>query len=86
MDQVPIRALGDTASVLARVQSGESLEITDHGKLIARLVPVVGGDLDELVAAGKVAPATIHSPFLVPRGEVETDVAHSRAWISPHMA
>ncbi len=49
----------NTSQVLARVSGGETVEITDRGRLIARLVPV-GDDrsmLARLVAAGRaVAP------------------------------
>lgn len=72
MEQVPIRELNqNTAGVLARVERGESVEITNRGKPIARLVPVGGGELDDLIAAGRVLPATRPGLFLVPEGEVE---------------
>lgn len=67
MEQVPIRVLNqDTAGVLDRVEHGETLEITSRGKPIARIVPVAGGELDDLVAAGKVIPPTIHGPIPMP--------------------
>jgi prevent-host-death family protein len=67
MEQVPIRTLNqDTAGVLERVQHGETLEITSRGKPIARIVPVTEGELDDLVATGRVIPPTIHSPFPLP--------------------
>ncbi|HWE89066.1 MAG TPA: type II toxin-antitoxin system prevent-host-death family antitoxin [Pseudonocardiaceae bacterium] len=69
MVQVPVRMLNqDTASVMARVEHGETIEITRHGKVIGRIVPPSSGELDDLIAAGKVAPATIHGPFVAPRG------------------
>jgi prevent-host-death family protein len=72
MEQVPIRELNqDTAGVLARVQHGESVEITNRGKPIARLVPVGAGELDDLIAAGRVIPATRPGPFLAPDGNIE---------------
>lgn len=51
---------------MARVEHGETLEITSRGKPIARIVPVTEGELDDLVAMGKVIPPTIHSPFPMP--------------------
>jgi prevent-host-death family protein len=67
MEQVPVRVLNqDTASVLARVESGETVEITNRGKPIARIVPIVHGELDDLVAAGWVTPATIRGPIPMP--------------------
>lgn len=43
---------------LARVQAGESIEVTDRGRLVARLVPAGGGDpWEDLLAAGLVTPA-----------------------------
>jgi len=68
MEQVPIRVLNqDTAGVLDRVEHGETLEITSRGRPIARIVPVTEGELDDLVAAGKVIPPTIHGPIPMPR-------------------
>lgn len=67
MEQVPIRELNqDTAGVLARVEAGESVEITNRGKPIARLVPVVSQEMSDLVTAGWVTPPTIRAPFTMP--------------------
>jgi len=68
IEQVPVRVLNqDTASVLARVEKGETVEITSRGKPIARIVPITHhGELDDLVAAGRVIPATIRGPFTMP--------------------
>lgn len=69
MEQVPVRVLNqDTASVLARVERGESVEITRHGKVIGRIMPASTGELDDLVAAGRIVPATVSGPFSVPSG------------------
>jgi len=74
VDSVPVRQLNqDTAGVLARVERGESLEITSRGRPIARLVPAAPRGLDELadlIASGRVVPATIRAPFPLPGGPV----------------
>jgi prevent-host-death family protein len=74
VDSIPVRQLNqDTAGVLARVERGESLEITSRGRLIARLVPAMSSRLDELadlIAEGRAIPATISAPFEVPEGPV----------------
>ena len=49
---------------LARVARGESIEVTDRGRPIARLVPIAGDPWTEMIAAGRVTPA-----------EDETDIA-----------
>ena len=69
IEQVPVRVLNqDTASVLARVEGGETVEITSRGKPIARLVPIADhGELDDLIAAGRVTPATIRGPIPMPK-------------------
>lgn len=62
MDRIPIRELNQqTSRVLARVRAGESLEITDHGEPVARLIPVQPGPsvLDRLVREGKAIPPTL---------------------------
>ncbi|HEX5203887.1 type II toxin-antitoxin system Phd/YefM family antitoxin [Paractinoplanes rhizophilus] len=69
MDRIPIRSLNqDTAGVLARVERGESVEITNRGRPIARIVPVGVDPLDELVSTGTLTPPTITLPFAMPTG------------------
>ncbi len=73
VERIPVRQLNqDTAGVLARVERGETVEITNRGRLVARIVPAGGGELDDLVAAGRVVPATTGGPFAVPEGVVES--------------
>jgi prevent-host-death family protein len=61
-DAVGLRDLRHhTSEVLARVRHGETVDITEHGRLIARIVPA--GDraptpiLERLVAAGRATLA-----------------------------
>lgn len=55
---VGIRALQQHASaVIARVAGGETIEVTDRGRRVARLVPVTDAPLDDLVRAGLARPA-----------------------------
>ena len=56
-----MRELRQNASrYLARVKAGETVEVTERGVLIARLVPPQRSDTarDRLVAAGKLIPAS----------------------------
>jgi prevent-host-death family protein len=72
MEQIPIRVLNqNTASVLERVERGETVEITNRGQAVARIVPVVVGELDDLVAQGRVIPATVRGPIPMPTGRVK---------------
>lgn len=72
MEQIPIRTLNqNTAGVLELVERGETVEITNRGKPIARIVPVVEGELDDLIAAGVVTPPTIAGPISMPRAKAE---------------
>lgn len=75
MDSIPVRQLNqDTAGVLARVERGESLEITSRGRPIARLIPATPhglDELDDLIADGRVVPATISGPFVLPDQPVD---------------
>jgi prevent-host-death family protein len=67
VDQIPIRILNqNTADVLARVEHGETVEVTNRGRPIARIVPVTTDPLSDLVAAGVVVPATITGPVPMP--------------------
>ncbi len=59
MRAIGIRALRQQASQYLRdVQRGETIEVTDRGKPVARLVPVPrGGGLGELAASGRAVLA-----------------------------
>jgi prevent-host-death family protein len=59
-DHVGVRELRQNLSVyLERVQNGESLRVTDRGRVVALLAPLPWGStpLDALVAAGRATPA-----------------------------
>lgn len=61
MTRVGVRELRQNLSVyLRRVKNGETLEVTERGVPVARLVPASTGStiLDRLIAEGKVRPAT----------------------------
>jgi prevent-host-death family protein len=47
-----------TAKVLARVRAGETVEVTDRGKVVARIVPAVSDRYEQLVFAGVIRPAS----------------------------
>jgi prevent-host-death family protein len=58
--RVGVRELRQNLSVyLRRVKAGESLEVTERGRPVARLVPPSTGDQywDRMIAEGKVRPA-----------------------------
>lgn len=58
MSTVGIRALKQNASaVVAEAASGTMVTITDRGRPVAQLVPLPGGRLAALVAAGRARPA-----------------------------
>ncbi len=55
---VGVRELrGNLREFLDRVQAGEEVIVTEHGKPVARIVPPQGSRLDELIAQGIVTPA-----------------------------
>lgn len=56
----------DTAGVLARVEAGETVEITSRGKPVARIIPVYEGPLADLVRQGRVTLATNRGPWTMP--------------------
>lgn len=58
METIGIRELRQHASrYLERVRHGETLEVTDRGRLVARLVPVSTDRWSDLVTSGKVTLA-----------------------------
>lgn len=44
-----------TSAVLKRVRDGESIDVTDHGHPIARIVPLRPSALDQLVLEGRAS-------------------------------
>jgi prevent-host-death family protein len=61
MASVGIRELRDNISaVIRRVAGGESIDVTDHGHPVARLVPARSGTVVErLILEGRALPAEI---------------------------
>ena len=56
MSAVGIRELRQHASaVLRRVAGGETIDVTDRGRPVARIVPLQNGSLDQLVAEGRAS-------------------------------
>jgi prevent-host-death family protein len=67
MDQIPIRTLNQqTAEVLARVEHGEIVEVTNRGRPIARIVPIAPDAMLDLVASGVAVPPTVTGPIPIP--------------------
>lgn len=75
MERIGIRELRQNASAwVARAQSGETIEIANHGRLVARLVPVGDNDTDReaLIAAGRLTPAAQRGRLFDPADLLET--------------
>jgi prevent-host-death family protein len=52
-----IRELRDSlTATIRRVQRGETIEVTNHGKPVAVLAPVPGNRLERLIATGEATP------------------------------
>jgi prevent-host-death family protein len=66
--QVGVRELRDGLSRhLAAVRQGQTITVTDHGRPVARIVPVDSPTaLEKLVAEGKVTPARRRPQALPP--------------------
>jgi prevent-host-death family protein len=47
----------DSARILRQVQAGESMEITNHGEVVAFLVPAAIGTRERLIRTGELRPA-----------------------------
>ena len=86
MESIPVRQLNqDTAGVLARVERGESLEITSEGVRSPgwfRRPLASWTSWPTSIAAGRAVPATISAPFGLPDGRSTT--ARRRASCCPH--
>ena len=58
-DQVGVRELRENASeVVRRASEGETIDITDRGRLVARMVPAHLRGMEALRSAGLVREAT----------------------------
>jgi len=84
MERIGVRELNqNTSQVLARVSGGETVEITDRGHPIARLVPVSDdrSTLARLVAVGRAVPPASTGPVPLPPklGDEGVDVAATLA-------
>lgn len=61
MDRIGVRELRQNASkYLRRVQAGETIEVADRGRPIARLMPIAPTGWDALVAEGRLREADSH--------------------------
>ncbi|MGH7904676.1 MAG: type II toxin-antitoxin system Phd/YefM family antitoxin [Candidatus Dormibacteraceae bacterium] len=74
--RIGVRELRQHASrYLARVKIGEVVEVTERGRLVARLVPAAPPDSarEQLIAQGRLVPATRpwRMPEPVPRAPGE---------------
>jgi prevent-host-death family protein len=78
MASVGVRELKQNASaVLRRVKAGETIEVTERGQPVARLIPIKLSPFEQLVAEGKVTSAVgslsewrkDNPPLPVPPGE-----------------
>jgi prevent-host-death family protein len=75
MEKVPIRSLNqDTAEVIARVERGEVIEVTNRGRPVARIVPITADEMADLVAAGAARPPTVSGPVPMPAVAAEPEV------------
>lgn len=84
MDSVTVSELNrQTAKVLDRIKGGESLEISEYGRPVARLLPAVPTTgaplLDRLIAQGRAVPAANQGPIppTPPREAAEESVSLS---------
>jgi prevent-host-death family protein len=69
MNRVGVRELNqNTSQVIDRVRLGETIEVTDRGRPVARLVPINRGvaALDRLVAEGRATPPAADGPVPMP--------------------
>jgi prevent-host-death family protein len=82
--QVGMRELSQrTARVLALVRAGETVEVTDRGKTVARIVPAADDRYEQLVAAGVIRQAK--RPFDVtqlPEPAADVTGRTSDEWLS----
>jgi prevent-host-death family protein len=65
MERIGVRELRQHASrYLARVATGETIEVTDRGRAVALLVPTHQDRWQNLVASGQVIPAAVEGDLI----------------------
>jgi prevent-host-death family protein len=84
VERIGVRELNQqTSRVVERVKRGEVVEITERGRLVARLVPVEPAPepLERLVAEGRATPPTLTGPLPMPPvlGDPDLDAAAALA-------
>lgn len=86
MDSVTVSELNrQTAKVLERVKAGESVEVSEYGRPVARIMPAApatgSGLLDRLIAQGRALPAANLGPIppTPPRDERDEGTSLSAA-------
>jgi prevent-host-death family protein len=86
MESIGVRELRQHASrYLERVRLGESLEVTDRGRPVARLVPIGSDVWADLVASGKVIQSDPDSDLLdEPPGQYDVDASGALAAMRDH--
>jgi prevent-host-death family protein len=86
MESIGVRELRQHASrYLERVRHGETLEVTDRGRPVARLVPVGSDFWTDMVARGKVTLADDHTDLVdEPPEEYAIDASAALAAIREH--
>ena len=69
MEKIALKELNQqTSKVVARVRNGERLMVTDHGRGVAMLVPVISNStFQTMLGAGQVRPAVTRLPLQIPR-------------------
>ena len=81
---VGIRALQQNASqVVGRAKAGEIITITEHGKPVARIVPIVKDRYQEMIDAGLIVPAKRpfserKPPLVIPGATLSDDIIRAR--------
>lgn len=69
IERIGIRELRQQlSSVIRRVRSGRTLEVTDRGRTVARIVPVAPSlpGAEQLIAEGKLYPPRSTAPLPAP--------------------
>lgn len=84
VERIGVRELNQqTSRVIDRVKRGEVMEITERGRPVARLVPVMSlpARLEQLVAEGRAVPPLTRGsvPMPLEAGDFGVDVAAALA-------
>jgi prevent-host-death family protein len=73
-EKIGIRELQrETSRYVARVETGERIEVSRHGRIVAMLVPAMADEWEQMIASGRILAPT-EEGYVTDEAPLELDV------------